>query len=187
MTTVKYDPAGVGQWVANYDGPSHSEFCAAIAVDSLANVYVTGSSHNPSGYFDYATIKYDAAGVEQWVQRYDGGGSGTDTDYPNAIVVDREGNVYVTGESDATSPFISDYATIKYDATGNEEWVARYDGPSQGDDAATDIALDNSGNIYVTGSSESNYATIKYDPNGALQWVEQSQNDAGDVPQPWHR
>jgi len=55
-------------------------------------------------------------------------------------------------------------------------WVRRYNGPGSSNDYARAIAVDGSGNVYVTGqsiSSESDYdfATIKYYPNGDTAWV----------------
>ena len=69
-----------------------------------------------------------------------------------AAAVDAAGNVYVTGES-AGAGFDFDYATIKYDPEGNELWVARYNGPGNGSDVASALAVDAAGNVYVTGQS----------------------------------
>lgn len=44
-----------------------------------------------------------------------------------------------------------DYTTVKYDMTGQEQWAARYDGPASFDDQTNAIAIDDSGNVYVTG------------------------------------
>jgi uncharacterized delta-60 repeat protein len=111
--------------------------------------------------------------TQAWVARYDGGLA--DDDGAWAIAVDGSENIYVTGYSwgNGTS---SDYATIKYDSTGNQSWVDRYNGPGNSEDWAWDIALDKSGNIYVTGWSTGNgtvsdFATIKYDGNGSQLWV----------------
>ncbi|MHC4559546.1 MAG: SBBP repeat-containing protein [Planctomycetota bacterium] len=174
--TVKYDSAGNELWVARYNGPGNSSDGArAIALDTSGNVYVTGQSHGGSTYSDYATIKYDPNGNEQWVARYDSPVNDYDSAY--AMAVDASGNVYVTGRSYGISGYwISDYATIKYDSSGNELWVARYKGPADYHDNAEDIDVDAEGNVYVTGGSYGSgtyydYATIKYDPNGNELWV----------------
>ena len=72
---------------------------------------MTGSSVGPDSYDDYATIKYNSAGQEQWVARYDG--PGHFVDYGAAIAVDASDNVYVTGSSLGSGTNL-DYATIKY-------------------------------------------------------------------------
>jgi hypothetical protein len=94
-----------------------------------------------------------------------------DSDRPYALAVDDSGNVYVTGESMDMSPYV-DYATIKYDSLGSVAWIQRYHGPAEGWHAGRDIALDDSGNVYVTGYSEGgatgyDFATIKYVENSA--------------------
>jgi len=174
--TIKYNASGTQEWVARYDGPAHDDdHATAIAIDASGNVYVTGSSIGtvwPD--YDYATVKYDNAGIQQWVARYSG--PGNNMDFANAIVVDASGSVYVTGASVGSGTGF-DYVTIKYDSSGNQQWVARYNGPGNGDDEAYSIAVDASGNVYVTGYSAgsgtglSDYATIKYDASGNQLWV----------------
>jgi uncharacterized delta-60 repeat protein len=172
--TIKYNSVGQQQWVARYDGPeSYTDQATAIAVDGSGNVYVTGASSSNAGSLDYATIKYNSAGQQQWVARYEGPG-GSD-DVATAIALDESGNVYVTGYSFG-SGINYDYATIKYNSAGQQQWVARYDGPANSDDKAAAIAVDGFGSIYVTGSSygsgvNQDYATIKYNAAGQQQWV----------------
>ncbi len=172
--TIKYNSAGVRQWVRRYDGPgSGGDEAKAIVIDDSDNIYVTGKSTGSGTSYDYATIKYNSAGVRQWVRRYDGPGSGGDE--AKAIVIDNSDNIYVTGKSTGSG---TDYdcATIKYDSAGVEQWVARYNGPVDAADGAIAITLDNSGNVFVTGESigsgtGNDYATIKYDPNSSQLWV----------------
>src|SRR4029077_17030082 len=79
-------------------------------------------------------------------------GPGNQDDEPYAMAIDSSGDVYVTGYSTGSSSGY-DYTTIKYDTPGTEEWVARYNGEANLLDIAYAIALDASGNVYVTGWS----------------------------------
>lgn len=174
--TVKYSPGGTTLWTRTFPGNAAS----AVAVDGRGNAYVTGFAFGPTFDMDYATIKYDGAGAPLWTQVYDGPGSLDDE--PSDIGVDNAGNVVVTGKSywGATD---YDYATIRYTTNGAPVWVRHYDGPATeltpGEgayDFASALALDNAGNVFVTGLSDGgstyeggtdyDYATIKYTPAG---------------------
>ena len=164
--TIKYGPDGSERWVARYNGPDNSHDVAnALAVDGAGDVYVTGWSWGYRTGDDYTTVKYGPDGSEQWVARYDGPGNGADEAY--GLAVDGVGNVYVTGYSHGSGTG-EDYATIKYGPDGSEQWVRRYNGPGSSDDEANALAVDGSGDVYVTGRSyggagtDYDYATIKY-------------------------
>ncbi len=143
---------GVSQaWVARYNGPGNDyDGAVAIVLDSSGNVYVTGDSIGLGTGADYVTIKYNSSGEEQWVARYNGGSA----DAATAMAVDSSGSVYVTGQSWSATTSNYDYATVKYNADGQEQWVARYDGPANDYDYPTRIAVDSSGNVYVTGEKD---------------------------------
>jgi hypothetical protein len=182
--TIKYSANGIELWTARYNGPGNdADIAHAIALDAAGNVYVTGQSYiSEIKFYDYATIKYNSSGVQQWVAYYDG--PDHVGDIPYAIQVDLSGNVFVTGESGGfiysggnLSYFDHDYATVKYNSSGGQVWVRRYDGTAGKDDYSRDLVLDSSGNAYVTGMSRTSdsitfdYVTIKYTSGGSQSWA----------------
>jgi hypothetical protein len=179
---------GVPLWTNRYDGGFCDHDASAIAVDSGGNVFVTGFSGpcgNGNGW-DFATVAYSNAGVALWTNRYDGPANSSDSAL--AIAVDGSGNVFVTGESlSNVAAGDTDYATIKYSNEGVPLWTNRYSGPSTGEDRATAIVVDRSGNVIVTGESfngsDYDYATIKYSNDGVPLWTNRfSKSGRLDVP-----
>ncbi len=172
FVTVKYNSAGVQQWVATYNGTSNGfDYAYGLALDAAGNVYVVGSAAMNTWYTDITTIKYDNNGVQQWVKWY---GQSTQSDQGKSIGLDAAGNVYVTGSAVISGTY-TDYATIKYDNSGNQQWVMTFDGLAAKGDYANSIAVDAAGNSYVTGYATTSgfyydYCTIKYNTGGTQQW-----------------
>lgn len=115
---------------------------------------------------------------QSWVKRYNG--SGNDFDRAEQVVIDRWGNVFVTGTS-RTNRGDFDYVTIKYlPADGFEEWILPFAdflfgcNPVCQDDQASGIAVNQYGEPFVTGivnGTATDYGTVKYDLNGNVAWV----------------
>ena len=176
--TLKYGPDGTQQWVRRYDGPAQDQDGAnAIALDADGNVLVTGLSNGSTSdlNMDAVTIKYTSAGVQQWVKRYGGPGNGGDSGID--IAADASRNIYITGYATGIGSHF-DFNTIKYSTDGAEQWARDYNGPVSGYDEGQAIAVDASGNCYVTGYSDGgismvdyDYATVKYDPAGNVAWA----------------
>lgn len=167
--TIKYNAEGVQQWLQRYNITGNVEdFPYSIGVDNNGNVFVTGRSQGVGTSRDYATIKYNTSGVQQWIKRYNGTGNSVDEAY--CLALDTSGNIYVSGISGGTGTS-GDYATIKYNTDGDSLWIKRYNGPGNGNDGATAMKVDVSGNVYITGNSQGpgtnyDYVTIKYNSNG---------------------
>ena len=146
---------------------------------------VSGTASDVFAVGENGTIwHYAIPGYEKaWMATYDGPASGTDVAW--ATAVDELGNVYVAGWSEGIGTG-EDYLTIKYDSTGEAQWTARYDSGEEGyGDRAYAIAVDGSGNVYVTGYSETSataedYLTIKYDSAGEEQWTARYDGPAND-------
>jgi len=122
---------------------------------------------------DYATIKYSSAGVPLWTNRYNG--PGNDDDEPNALAVDANNGVIVTGYSTGTGSG-QDYTTIKYSSTGVSLWTNRFAGGAARDDEALAVAIDGANNVIVTGyesvaNRTADWITIKYSSAGLPLWT----------------
>jgi len=170
---IKYNSNGDTAWVRRYDNAS-SDVAVAIVVDNQNNIYVSGNSYGTNTDIDYATVKYNSSGVQQWVSRYNGPLNNEDS--PTNIAIDNQSNIYVTGYSYGLS-YNKSYTTIKYNSDGDTLWVKRYTTPENADDEPEGIAVDNQCNVYITGSTDStgtgnasDILTIKYNSAGMLQW-----------------
>jgi hypothetical protein len=179
--------SGIPLWTNVYTGPTvFKDEASAMALDTNGNVYVTGLSF--AGSYDYATICYSSAGAPVWTNRYNGPANGQD--YPSAIAVDANGNVYVTGQSMSTN---FDYATVAYSSAGVPLWTNRYNGVNNGDDAAVAIAVDKNGNVVITGISydgtigsagPAHSVTIKYSSAGVALWTNRYVESATSLEEP---
>jgi len=169
---------GTGQTVPNKDwvksySSTDSLYDFPTAIDANGNVIVAGYSLTSAHSYDYTVIKYDNNGNQLWVQSYNDAVNGVDQ--ATALEVDNNGNIYVTGMSQTASAGFN-YVTIKYDGNGNQKWIASFNGTGNSSDIPSGIAVDPSGNVFVTGVSvgsgtAGDYATVKYNSLGVQQWV----------------
>jgi subtilisin family serine protease len=171
--TVKLDSNGNQLWTARLDNGAGSDYRGvSIAVDGSGNVYVLSlhsSGTDFSGVAAYTTVKYGSNGSQLWASTYTNVGS--DSPHAIAISADLAGNVnvYVTGGSCNNRACDGGpvAATVKYDSIGNQTWVVR--------DAnfwdVRAVAVDTSGNVFITGGSDTNTSVAKYDPTGTPVWA----------------
>jgi hypothetical protein len=171
-------------------GTTTADDAYADVMDSSGNLYVTGytmgrlgsNAGTLSGYSYFYIAKYNSSGVKQWAQQF-GGSNGYS--YAYCIAVDGLGNVYVAGSTQAslagTNAGAYDIFIAKFDASGNQTWLKQIGTP--GDEVATGIAVDASGNAYITGwttgsLSGANFGgydifIAKFDTSGNQKWLKQ--------------
>lgn len=175
VVIIKLSSAGAYVWHTFHGAPNDNDEAYGIAVDSSDNVYVTGYSlytwdgpdtgsgpvspinHFSGGYYEEIfVIKMDASGTYQWHTFY---GAADVNDRGHGIVIDGSTNVIVTGASSATwdgpsgqSPVngSGQAVVIKLDSAGAYQWHTFHGSDVYQDNA---IAIDDNGNIYVTGGS----------------------------------
>ncbi|HTZ19123.1 MAG TPA: SBBP repeat-containing protein [Dissulfurispiraceae bacterium] len=167
---LKLDNTGTLKWNTFY-GSNSGDAGTGIAVDGVGNVYVTGYSfgtwgtplnaYNGGALGAIFVLKLNSSGAYQWNTFYSSGSG----DAGQAIAVDSSGNAYVTGYSSGTwgSPVngysggTADIFVLKLDNSGIYQWNTFLG--SGIDDEGNGIAVDGSGNSYVTGFSTGTWGT----------------------------
>ena len=162
--TIKFARNGDTLWLRQLDGLGG--LTAGLAIDPAGNVYVVDD--------ELRVVKYTADGDSLWFRS-----SGYPIDHYNwpafDISVDNSGNAVALGGTIANGSF--DYLTVKYGPAGDTLWTRPFNGSANSADYSAALAIDDAGNVIVTGSSYSSesasfdYATVKYDPDGQLLWV----------------
>jgi len=183
---AKVNADGTALDYCGYIGGSSHDYGRGIAVDSSGNAYVTGYTLSmestfpvtvgpdltQNGNHDAFVAKVKANGKALDYCGYIGGSG---QDYGRGIAVDGSGNAYVTGSTNSTEssfpieggPYLTqsgdfDAFVAKVDPQGTAVLYCGYIGGS-GEDVGTGIAVDGSGNAYITGytsSSESTFPAI---------------------------
>ncbi|MEO8111113.1 MAG: SBBP repeat-containing protein [Ginsengibacter sp.] len=172
---------------ANQLGGTDYDHGRSIAVDAAGNIYTTGEFRGTAdfdpgagifnlsspGHYDIFVSKTDASGNFLWAKQM--GGSTDDMGY--SIATDAGGNVYTTGIFSGTADFDPGAGAFtmtsggaysifvsKLDAAGNFVWAKKLGGTSDYDQSRS-IAVDASGNVYITGDF---YGTTDFDPGPAV-------------------
>jgi hypothetical protein len=181
---TKLNATGTAMTYSTYLGGNDVDLCNGIAVDALGNAYVTGqttSTNFPTtanafqttfggGIYDAFVTKLNASGTALTYSTYLGG---NDVDLCNGIAVDALGNAYVSGRTSSTNfpttpgAFQSSFGTgsahafvTKLNASGTALIYSTYLGGNGSDEARGTIALDGSGNAFVSGeTSSTNFPT----------------------------
>lgn len=153
------------QWQAVYNGPADSiDLAQKILVDASGNVIVTGFSTGTGTYRDFATIKYNPSGVQQWAARYNGSSNGNDEAYSGAL--DNTGNIYICGNSSSGNS--NNVCLVKYSSSGSILWNINIISASIS--SQNSMTADNSGNCFITGVKNNDMFVAKYSSGGALVW-----------------
>lgn len=171
--TLKYNNSGANLFTVRYNGISNKDdYVNSMDIDVSGNVYVCGSSLTTSSGSEGVLVKYNSAGIEQWVSKYNY--SAAFADGFEDVKTDNSGNIFVCGYSESNSN-VASYATIKYSPAGTVSWIQRYNGPVASSDGARSIFLDNAQNVYITGSgfglnTDFDIVTVKYTNSGSQVW-----------------
>jgi hypothetical protein len=166
IATVKYDSAGTHLWAVTTSGIYYSE--TRMAVDHEGNIYLTG--RNDRGSPRLLVVKLKPDGSLDWSHDFGSNSAGY------AVAVDSNGYVYAVGTILVQDRPHTAYCIVKYDPNGVYCWDRVFDGPAGLNQVPADVAVGNSGAVYIAGHSPRNsisrdYCVVKYNSSGTLIWV----------------
>ena len=179
LVVLKLNGGGAYQWHTFYGATGSDDKGQGLALDAGGNIYVTGTSraswngdsgpasgaplhpHGGGAAGDILVLKLGSSGAYQWHTFY----GSENSDEGRALVLDGDGNVYITGFSQGSwtgaggrAPLHPhsggvDMAVLKLAGNGTYIWHT-FQG-SGGDDYGQAIAVDGTGNLYLSGTSGS--------------------------------
>ena len=159
-------------WSKSFGGSGSDSWIYSSSVDNSGNVYILGSFSSSSINFGGGTLnnaggndiflaKFDSNGNHLWSKRF----GGSNEDYGMSVSTDNLGNVYITGYFRSstiefgggvltnTNAGTDEIFLAKFDSDGKHLWSKSFGGSNHDDGAS--VAVDNSGNVYITGSFRS--------------------------------
>jgi len=190
----KFNPGGTGLIFSTYLGGSGADAASAILLDSSGDIYLVGSTFSPDfpitagaaqpvygGYSDAFVAELKPDGSSLVFSTYLGG-SGADN--ATALALDSAGDVFLTGSTQSRdfptfNPLqlglagVSNAFVAELNPTGTKLLYSTYLGGSSSD-YGTAIALDGSGNVYISGYTFS----TDFPTQSALQSVLAGGSDA---------
>lgn len=199
---VKFSPSGALLWATRYGGGGNDQ-TNSLAVDSLGNIYMTGTTassdfplQNLPGAFNQSfwsggseafIVKFSSSGERLWSTYF--GGSNEENIF--SVSIDTSGSLYLSGATNSIDFPVKNYAgaynqaqfagdldgfIAKFSPSGEELWCSYYGGSAQ--DRALTIAIDVSGNIYMAGNTFSTDLPLQSQIGAYYQGLTEAFNDA---------
>ena len=177
-------------------GTSSEDIGFGLSIDNSDNVYITGhtygnlDSNNNHGSADVVLVKHDSSNNKIWTKQI-----GTPKeDKASGIAIDSSKNIYVSGYTKGkfdndTYSSLPDIFLSKFNESGTTQWIKNFGTPK--DDYSNGIAIDSTGNIYITGYTKGDFDNdsittnpdiilLKFDSSGTKLWHKQISTSSDD-------
>jgi len=197
LTSTPLEPLTLSYADTSFTGGSNNQTLAATTEGGLGDRTYSVSGTLPNGVtFDEATGTFTGPGSGAWETPLPTQVGGSDDDESYGVALDTRSNIYITGEFSGTASFGAtsltsaggdDVFVAKLDAYANWQWAKRVSGTST--DAGHGVAVDSSGNPYITGyfrntasfgatsltsAGSDDVFVAKLDSNGNWQWAKRA-------------
>ena len=177
-------------------GTSSEDIGFGLSIDNSDNVYITGhtygnlDSNNNHGSADVVLVKHDSSNNKIWTKQI-----GTPKeDKASGIAIDSSKNIYISGYTKGkfdndTYSSLPDIFLSKFNESGTTQWIKNFGTPK--DDYSNGIAIDSTGNIYITGYTKGDFDNdsittnpdiilLKFDSSGTKLWHKQISTSSDD-------
>lgn len=163
---LKFDSQGNPLWQKSWGNSSHGSSASGLALDTEGNIYVAGTAFNLYQTNPALLLKFNSMGSLQWQRVWSYPAS---INYARGVAVDAAGNIYLPVYSDpcgGSARCAGQWVLLRFNSGGSLLWqkglYASLDGG---------IAVDSSGDIYLTGSYN-DASLMKVDSSGHTLWLE---------------
>ncbi len=165
----------ITKYTNTYFGGLQTDYAYTAATDLFGGIYIAGQTNSTNniatpgvhrtsnaGTEDAFLVKFNAEGDRVWATYF--GGIGPENGY--SIATDKQGNVYMTGETSISTNIATagahqmtnggniDAYLAKFSSTGVLLWATYYGGTAA--DYGRNVTVDNDGNVYLAGNTASN-------------------------------
>ncbi len=146
----------------------------SVAIDGSGNAYISGNTSGDlggtsEGGYDAFLAKYDTSGSLLWTEQL----GTSSSDYSRSVAIDGSGNAYISGATQGSlgGPNVGNYDAFlaKYDSAGSLLWTEQLG--TGYSDYSYSVAIDGSGNAYISGRASIDALLAKYDTSGSLLWT----------------
>lgn len=145
-----------------------------VSTDPYGNVYITGETQSEVDISTSGAYQTSLRGIQNvYIAKFNTNGNiiwatyfgGNGIEYANAIKTDADGNVFIDGLSESDSGIattgayqkalsgVRDALIAKFSEMGILIWATYFGGTRS--EQATDLSIDNKGNVYIAGETES--------------------------------
>jgi Beta-propeller repeat len=192
---IKYNSSGVAQWTKLL-GTTADDICRYVSIHPDGSIIVSGKTGGSfpgwptNGLTDIFVAKYTSSGTRTWLKQM-----GTSSDEETlGMALDASGNIFISGWTGGALEGLNhggnDIFVVKLNTWGIESMILQWG--TSANDSAYEIALDSTGNIYVTGSTgggldgnilrgENDIFLTKFSSSGISQWTKQWGSTGNDI------